>query len=109
MPAALFGTVARTVGMTVSVCGFPAPVGAVAEIERQTGPPLLAEVIGFRPGELLTEPHDFLMVELAFSTCPLVVPLGLIKWHANGTMMTILPKVVAPQHVFRLERTHNPV
>ncbi len=48
MPAALIGTVARTVGMTVSVAGFPAPVGAVAEIERETGPPLLAEVIGFR-------------------------------------------------------------
>lgn len=48
MPTALVGSVARTVGMTVSVAGFPAPVGALAEIERQAGAPLTAEVIGFR-------------------------------------------------------------
>jgi flagellum-specific ATP synthase len=48
MPTALSGTVARTVGMTVSVAGFPAPVGALAEIQRQTGTPVMAEVIGFR-------------------------------------------------------------
>ncbi len=48
MPTALTGTVARTVGMTVAAAGFPAPVGAMAEIQRETGGPLLAEVIGFR-------------------------------------------------------------
>ena len=48
IPTALVGTVARTVGMTVSAAGFPAPVGALAEIHRQTGAPLMAEVIGFR-------------------------------------------------------------
>ena len=48
MPTAIFGSVARTVGMTVSAAGFPAPVGAVAEIQRESGAPLLAEVIGFR-------------------------------------------------------------
>ncbi len=48
MPTALTGTVAQTVGMTVSAAGFPAPVGAVAEIQRQSGSTLLAEVVGFR-------------------------------------------------------------
>jgi flagellum-specific ATP synthase len=48
MPTALVGSVARTVGTTVSAAGFPAPVGAVAEIQRQSGPPLMAEVVGFR-------------------------------------------------------------
>jgi len=48
MPTELIGSVARTVGMTVSVADFPAPVGALAEIRRQAGPPLVAEVIGFR-------------------------------------------------------------
>jgi flagellum-specific ATP synthase len=56
MPTALEGTVARTVGMTVSVSGFPAPVGAVAEIQRQAGPPLSAEVIGFRDEMTLLYP-----------------------------------------------------
>ena len=48
MPTAIVGSVSQTVGMTISATGFPAPVGAVAEIQRETGSPLLAEVIGFR-------------------------------------------------------------
>ncbi|NUQ62435.1 MAG: FliI/YscN family ATPase [Pirellulales bacterium] len=56
MPTALTGTVARTVGMTVSAAGFPAPVGAMAEVECQTGPPLAAEVIGFQDDLTLLYP-----------------------------------------------------
>jgi flagellum-specific ATP synthase len=48
MPTGLTGSVAQTVGTTVSAAGFPAPVGAVAEIQRPSGSPLLAEVVGFR-------------------------------------------------------------
>ena len=48
MPTALSGSVAQTIGLTVCAAGFPAPIGAVAEIGRQAGGPLLAEVIGFR-------------------------------------------------------------
>ncbi len=48
MPTALVGSVARTVGTTISAAGFPAPLGAVAEIGRQSASPLLAEVVGFR-------------------------------------------------------------
>jgi len=58
MPVSLSGSVARTVGMTVSAVGFPAPVGAVAEIQRETGQPLLAEVIGFRDGQTLLYPFS---------------------------------------------------
>lgn len=47
LPAALEGTVVRTVGSTVAVAGFPAPIGAHAEIERPNQSPLAAEVIGF--------------------------------------------------------------
>ena len=35
-------------GMTISAAGFPAPVGAIVEIQREAAAPLLAEVIGFR-------------------------------------------------------------
>ena len=56
MPTALTGSVARTGGMTASVADFPAPVGALAEIQRQTGPPLAAEVIGFRDDLTLLYP-----------------------------------------------------
>jgi len=48
MTTAITGSVAQTVGMTISAAGFPAPVGAVAEIQRDSGAPLMAEVIGFR-------------------------------------------------------------
>ena len=58
MPTALCGSVARTVGMTVSAAGFPAPVGALAEIQSQTGTPLLAEVIGFRDDLTLLYPYS---------------------------------------------------
>jgi flagellum-specific ATP synthase len=34
--------------MTAAVADFPAPVGALVEVERHAGAPLLAEVIGFR-------------------------------------------------------------
>ena len=56
MPTALVGRVAQTVGMTVSAAGFPAPVGALAEIQRPPGTPLLAEVIGFRDDSTLLYP-----------------------------------------------------
>jgi flagellum-specific ATP synthase len=48
LPTALVGSIVRTVGMTAAVADFPAPVGALVEIERQAGPPAVAEVIGFR-------------------------------------------------------------
>jgi FliI/YscN family ATPase len=48
VPTALTGSVAQTAGAAVAAAGFPAPVGAVAEIQRETGAPLLAEVVGFR-------------------------------------------------------------
>jgi flagellum-specific ATP synthase len=46
----------HTVGMTASVAGFPAPVGALVEIGRATDQPLRAEVIGFRDDLTLLYP-----------------------------------------------------
>jgi flagellum-specific ATP synthase len=56
MPTALTGSVMNTVGMTAAVGGFPAPVGALVEIERTTDVPLHAEVIGFRDDLTLVYP-----------------------------------------------------
>ena len=58
LPTALTGSVARTIGMTVAAAGFPAPIGALAEIQRETGGPLLAEVIGFRDELTLLYPFS---------------------------------------------------
>ena len=39
MTTAITGNVAQTVGMTISAAGFPAPVGAIAEIQRDGSAP----------------------------------------------------------------------
>lgn len=60
-PTAIVGQVAHSVGLTVAAAGFPAPIGALAEIERADGPPLRAEVIGFRDDLTLLYPLSDLM------------------------------------------------
>ena len=52
IPTAITGSVASTVGMTVSAAGFPAPVGAVAEIEQH---PLAALLDAGVPVTLATD------------------------------------------------------
>ncbi|NLE38015.1 MAG: FliI/YscN family ATPase [Pirellulaceae bacterium] len=47
-PTGLSGSVAHSVGMTIAAAGFPAPVGALVEIDRDDGSQLRAQVIGFR-------------------------------------------------------------
>ncbi len=56
MPVGLTGSIVRTEGMAAAVAGFPAPVGALALIERQTGGPVEAEVIGFRDRNTIVYP-----------------------------------------------------
>ena len=58
MPTALEGSVVRIVGLAAAAADFPAPVGAIVEIERDTGTPALAEVIGFRDELTLLYPHE---------------------------------------------------
>src|SRR5687767_13050832 len=55
MPTALTGSVVRTLGTTVAVADFPAPVGAEVEIERQAGS-LRGEVVGFRDAQTIVFP-----------------------------------------------------
>jgi flagellum-specific ATP synthase len=55
-PTGLTGSIVRTEGVAAAAAGFPAPVGALATIERQSGEPVEAEVIGFREGLTLLYP-----------------------------------------------------
>ncbi|MGB6042448.1 MAG: FliI/YscN family ATPase [Pirellulales bacterium] len=48
VPTQIEGTIARTSGSTAAAAGLPVAVGAEVEIQRQTGPPVPAEVIGFQ-------------------------------------------------------------
>ncbi|NOY29165.1 MAG: FliI/YscN family ATPase [Planctomycetes bacterium] len=52
----LTGSVAQTVGLTAAVADFPAPVGALVSIERQSGDGIEAEVVGFRDKQTLVMP-----------------------------------------------------
>jgi FliI/YscN family ATPase len=57
LPLALTGRVNKLVGLTVSVAGFPAPLGAVCSIVRENAAPVRGEVIGFRDDETLLLPY----------------------------------------------------
>jgi flagellum-specific ATP synthase len=57
MPTALTGSVVRTTGTTAAIAGFPAPVGALVSIQRQSGDAVLGEVIGFRDQCTLVYPY----------------------------------------------------
>ena len=56
LPTGLTGSVVRTMGTVVAAGGFPAPVGAQAIVDRQNGPPLPVEVVGFRDDHTLLYP-----------------------------------------------------
>ena len=58
MTTALTGSVVRTIGMTAAVAGLPAPVGALVEIERQSGGSIQGEVIGFDKSLTLVYPFS---------------------------------------------------
>ncbi len=56
LPTAIAGSIVRTEGLAAAAAGLPAPVGAVVLIERLSGPPVEAEVIGFRGRETIIYP-----------------------------------------------------
>ena len=56
IPTGMTGRLVRTSGMTAAVAGLRAPLGATAEIHRQGGAPVIAEVIGFRDDLTLLAP-----------------------------------------------------
>ncbi len=59
-PYALRGHVSKIVGLTAAVSGFPAPLGAVCRIQRESGDAVEAEVIGFQNDETLVLPYGAL-------------------------------------------------
>ncbi len=108
MPTALQGRVVRTEGLTTGVAFFPAPVGAVVEIERQAGPPVEAEVIGFRDDLTLVYPLGDVSgvrrgnaVHLRRTTRRLAVGQDLLGRVVDAAGRTIDsgPKLVMPERV----------
>jgi flagellum-specific ATP synthase len=108
LPVGLTGRVTRLVGLTASVGGFPAPLGAIARLERDHGEPVDAEVVGFREDETLLMPYGELAgirrgtrVRLRQSTPLVRVGEGLLGRviNARGHYIDGLPAVMLPHHV----------
>lgn len=57
LPLGLRGRVSKLIGLTVSVSGFPAPLGAVARLEGEHGAAVEAEVVGFSGEDTLLLPY----------------------------------------------------
>src|SRR4029077_10991208 len=57
LPVGLTGHVNKLVGLTVSVAGFPAPLGSVCSIARENGALIRGEVVGFRDDETVLLPY----------------------------------------------------
>src|SRR5689334_23201365 len=57
LPVGLEGSVSRIVGLTAAVADFPAPLGAVCAIKRESGSATTGEVIGFHGTETLVLPY----------------------------------------------------
>ena len=56
MLTGLTGSVVQTIGLTAAVADFPAPIGALVQIARPSGPSVDAEVVGFRDKSTLIMP-----------------------------------------------------
>ncbi len=57
LPVGLVGSVTRIVGLTASVAGFPAPLGAVCHIACEDGGQIAGEVVGFHHEETVLLPY----------------------------------------------------
>ena len=81
----LTGSVVQTVGLTAAVADFPAPVGSVVSIDRQSNGSVEAQVVGFRDKQTLVMPLSNLdgirrgsQVKLVRTTRTLKVGQGLL-------------------------------
>lgn len=52
------GTVVGSEGIVIAVAGFPVPLGALVQIQRAVGAPILGEVVGFRSNATLVFPYQ---------------------------------------------------
>jgi flagellum-specific ATP synthase len=108
MPTAITGSVVRTEGVLTAVAGFPAPVGAIVEIERQSGAPVPGEIVGFRDQLTLVHPFQALSgvrrgnrVTLRRTSRFLRVGSGLLGrvMDAHGRVTDKLPAPALPERV----------
>ena len=93
MTCDMSGSIVRTEGLTAAVAGLPAPIGALVQIERQTGGAVAGEVIGFR------------------QDATIIFPLGNISGVRRGNRVRLLNTArtlrVGPQLLGRVLNAHG--
>ena len=108
LPVGLTGRVTKIVGLTISVAGFPAPLGAIAKLEAEHGATLEAEVVGFSGEETLLLPYGELngvrrgtRTTLGRSVQGARVGEALLGRIINGRGQYLdgLPPAILPRHV----------
>ena len=108
VPVGLTGRVTKIIGLTVSVAGFPAPLGAIARFETEHGVILEAEVVGFSGEDTLLLPYGELngvrrgtRVVLGHSVQGARVGEALLGRIINGRgrFLDGLPPAILPRHV----------
>ena len=108
VPVALSGSVGRTLGLVVAARGFPAPLGALCEIQADSGEAIEAEVIGFDHQETLLIPLGRLSgirpgsrVQLSQSVPTVAVGAGLLGRvvDARGRVRDGLPAPSLPHRI----------
>ena len=107
-PVGLAGRVSKIIGLTVSIAGFPAPLGSIARLEGENGVSLEAEVVGFSGEETLVLPYGELngirrgtRAVLAHSVQAARVGEALLGRIINGRGQYLdgLPPAILPGHV----------
>ena len=118
VPVALSGAVGRTVGLVVAARGFPAPLGALCEIQSDSGELIEAEVIGFDHQETLLIPFGRLSgirpgsrVHLRQSVPTVAVGNGLLGrvLDARGRVQDGLPAPSLPHRITLDGETISPL
>lgn len=108
LPYGVTGSVTRIVGLTAAVAGFPAPLGAIARLERDHGGPIEAEVVGFQDQETLLLAYGDLAGVRRGTRCHLVQStpgarvgdalLGRVL-NGRGRFIDNLPPAILPHRV----------
>ncbi|MEO1996209.1 MAG: FliI/YscN family ATPase [Planctomycetaceae bacterium] len=79
LAADMIGSVAKTVGLSASVVGFPAPLGAICQVMPEYGEPVEAEVVGFQHDETIIVPYGRMMGVRAGNRVSLVQSVPFIR------------------------------
>jgi len=118
LAAEITGSVYKTVGLSASVIGFPAPLGAICQIVPEYGEPVDAEVVGFQRDETIVVPFGRMMGIRAGNRVTLVQSVPFVRVgdrllgrvvDGRGRAIDGRPQPVLPDSVALYPATRSPL